>query len=86
LFNAFERLMARHGLRRGQGEGAQAFARRAAQRFPAQAQAIEAFAEEFEAQRYAGTSGSVGHLRRHLKYLRRSLPWRLSAVRDKPQP
>jgi hypothetical protein len=83
LFNAFERLLARHGLRRQQGEGAQAFARRAAQRFPAHAEAIEGFAEEFEAQRYAGISGSVGHLRRRLKYLRRSLPWRLSAVKDK---
>ncbi|MDD1964892.1 DUF3488 and DUF4129 domain-containing transglutaminase family protein [Pseudomonas sp. NPDC090203] len=85
LFNAFERLLARHGLKRQQGEGAQAFARRAALRFPAQAEAIEAFAREFEAQRYAGVAGSVGHLRRRLKYLRRSLPWRLSAVRDKPR-
>lgn len=83
LFNGFERLLARHGLRRHQGEGAQAFALRAAQRFPAQAEAIEAFAREFEAQRYAGVSGSVGHLRRRLKSLRRSLPWRLSAVKDK---
>ncbi|HXR02948.1 MAG TPA: DUF3488 and transglutaminase-like domain-containing protein [Pseudomonas sp.] len=83
LFNGFERLLARHGLRRHPGEGAQAFALRAAQRFPAQAEAIEAFAREFEAQRYAGVSGSVGHLRRRLKSLRRSLPWRLSAVKDK---
>jgi transglutaminase-like putative cysteine protease len=83
LFNAFERLLARHGLRRQQGEGAQAFAARAAQRFPMHADAIEGFAREFEAQRYAGVSGSVAQLRRRLKYLRRSLPWRLSAVKDR---
>jgi len=82
LFAAFERLLARQGLRRQAGEGAQAFALRAAQRFPAHADAIEAFAKEFEAQRYAGASGSVGHLRRRLKYLRRRLPWRLSAAKD----
>jgi transglutaminase-like putative cysteine protease len=83
LFNAFERLLARHGLRRQPGEGPQAFAARAAQRFPAHADAIEGFAREFEAQRYAGASGSVAPLRRRLKYLRRRLPWRLSAVKDR---
>ncbi|NBB10034.1 DUF3488 and DUF4129 domain-containing transglutaminase family protein [Pseudomonas sp. SLFW] len=84
LFNRFERLLARHGLKRQPGEGARAFASRAAQRFPNHAEAIEGFAQEFEAQRYAGVSGSVGHLRRRLKHLRRRLPWRLSAVKDKP--
>lgn len=83
LFNAFERLLARHGLRRQPGEGPQAFAARAAQRFPAHADAIEGFAREFEAQRYAGVSGSVAPLRRRLKHLRRRLPWRLSAVKDR---
>lgn len=83
LFIRFERLLARHGLRRQQGEGAQAFAQRAAMRFPAHAEAIEGFAREFQAQRYAGASASVGQLRRRLKALRRSLPWRLSAVRDR---
>ncbi|WP_062381166.1 transglutaminase TgpA family protein [Pseudomonas abietaniphila] len=83
LFNAFERLLARHGLRRQPGEGPQAFAARAAQRFPEHADAIEGFAREFEAQRYAGVSGSVAPLRRRLKYLRRRLPWRLSAVKDR---
>ncbi|MGH8416528.1 MAG: transglutaminase TgpA family protein [Pseudomonas sp.] len=83
LFKAFERLLARHGLRRQQGEGAQAFASRAAQRFPAHAEAIVGFALEFEAQRYAGASASAAQLRRRLKFLRRSLPWRLSAVKDK---
>jgi transglutaminase-like putative cysteine protease len=83
LFNAFERLLARHGLKRNQGEGAQAFTQRAVEYFPDQAHAIEEFAREFEAQRYAGAYASVGQLRRRLKHLRHSLPWRLSAVRDK---
>ncbi|MFY1667807.1 transglutaminase TgpA family protein [Pseudomonas sp. Pseu.R1] len=83
LFAAFERLLARQGLRRQPGEGAQAFARRAAQRFPDHADAIEDFAREFEAQRYAGEPGSVGQLRRCLKQVRRRLPWRLSAAKDK---
>ncbi len=82
VFNRFERLLARHGLKRQQGEGAQAFARRAAVIFPAHAQAIDAFAREFEAQRYGAGSGSTTQLRRSLKHLRRSFPWRLSAVRD----
>ncbi len=83
LFNRFERLLARHGLKRQQGEGAQAFARRAALHFPQHAEAIEGFVDEFQAQRYAGASGSAAQLRRRLKRLRRSLPWRLSTVRGK---
>lgn len=86
LFAAFERLLARQGLRRQPGEGAQAFALRAAQRFPEHADAIEGFAMEFEAQRYAGETGSVGQLRRRLKYLRRRLPWRLSAAKGTSSP
>ena len=77
LFNAFERLLARHGLKRHTGEGAQGFARRAALQLPQHAEAIEDFAREFEAQRYAGDTGSVARLRQRLKLLRRRLPWRL---------
>jgi transglutaminase-like putative cysteine protease len=83
VFNRFERLLARQGLKRQPGEGAQAFAQRAGERLPAQAQAIEAFVREFQAQRYAGGGGSHATLRQHLKSLRRSLPWRLSALKDK---
>ena len=83
VFNRFERLLARQGLKRQPGEGAQAFARRAGERLPAQAQAIEAFVQEFQAQRYAGGGGSHATLRQHLKSLRRSLPWRLSSLKDK---
>jgi transglutaminase-like putative cysteine protease len=83
LFNRFERLLARHGLNRQQGEGAQAFSRRATQQFPNHAQAIQAFADEFEALRYGTSAGSTSQLRRHLKHLRRSLPWRLAAARGK---
>jgi hypothetical protein len=83
LFNRFERLLARHGLNRQQGEGAQAFSRRAELQFPNHAQAIQAFADEFEALRYGASAGSTSQLRRHLKHLRRSLPWRLAAARGK---
>lgn len=83
VFNAFERLLARHGLRRMPGEGAHAFCRRAVLFFPQHADAIEDFVEEFQAQRYAGHTVSVAHLRRRLRYLRRRLPWRLSAVKDR---
>ncbi|WP_122664618.1 transglutaminase TgpA family protein [Pseudomonas viridiflava] len=82
LFNAFERLLARHGLRRLPGEGADEFSRRAALSLPVHAAAIGAFAEEFQAQRYAGSNSSPGELRRRLKYLRRRLPWRVSAVKE----
>lgn len=81
LFNAFERLLARHGLHRLPGEGAEAFARRAVAQFPQQADAIEDFVGEFQAQRYAGQSTSAAQLRRSLKRLRRRLPWRRSVVK-----
>ena len=81
LFTAFERLLARQGLRRLPGEGADAFARRAALFLPAHAQCIEAFAAEFQAQRYAGSPSAPARLRRCLRQLRRRLPWRLSAAR-----
>ncbi len=78
VFKAFERLMARQGLLRRDAEGARAFARRAAERLPMHAAQIEAFADEFEAQRYAGHNRSLALLRRRLRQLRRSLPWRFS--------
>lgn len=81
LFKAFERLLARHGLPRRHAEGAQAFSRRAVRQFPAQAAIIEAFAAEFEAQRYAGQTYSLTRLRRQLRQLRRSLPWRFSTIK-----
>lgn len=82
VFNAFERLLRRHGLRRMPGEGAQAFCRRAVLFFPQHADAIEDFLGEFEAQRYAGRTSSAQQLRNRLRVLRRRLPWRLSAVKD----
>jgi len=78
LFQRFERLLARQGLRRGAGEGPRAFAERAAQALPGQAECIRAFARAFEAQRYAGRAGSPSELRRQLAQLRRALPWHLS--------
>ncbi|WP_426142784.1 transglutaminaseTgpA domain-containing protein [Pseudomonas sp. DWP3-1-2] len=81
VFNAFERLLARRGLRRLPGEGVEAFARRAGLFFPEQAEWIDAFTEEFQAQRYAGRRASSAQLRRRLKQLRRRLPWRLSAAK-----
>ncbi|MBI6742649.1 transglutaminase TgpA family protein [Pseudomonas syringae] len=83
VFNAFERLLARHGLRRMPGEGADAFCRRAVLYFPQHAEAIEGFIREFQAQRYAGRLASASRLRQALSTLRRGLPWRLSAVRDR---
>lgn len=82
-FKSFERLLARHGLKREPGEGVRAFALRASERFPAHAEAIEGFASEFEAQRYAGDTAAKGQLRRRLRDLRRSLPWRLSSLKGK---
>ncbi|CAM3144712.1 transglutaminase [Pseudomonas floridensis] len=80
-FIVFERLLARHGLRRMPGEGAEAFCERAVRYFPLQAEAIEAFVVEFQTQRYAGHPASASRLRSRLKQLRRQLPWRLSAAR-----
>jgi transglutaminase-like putative cysteine protease len=82
LFNAFEKLLARHGLRRLPGEGAEAFSHRAALLLPGHAEAIAAFTREFQAQRYAGHTSSPAELRQRLKQLRRRLPWRLSAIKD----
>ncbi len=83
LFHAFERLLARHGLRRLPGEGAQAFGTRAMLALPQQAEAIGAFIAQFMALRYAADGTSLQGLRRALKHLRRGLPWRLPTIRDK---
>ena len=82
LFYAFERLLARQGLRRLPGEGAEAFSRRAALLLPDHAGLIEAFTREFQAQRYAGSPPAPAELRRRLRQLRRRLPWRLSAAKN----
>ncbi|MBC9250595.1 transglutaminase [Pseudomonas alcaligenes] len=76
LLRGFERLLGRHGLQRQPAEGVRAFARRAAQALPEQAQAIDAFARIFEAQRYAGQASAPQQLRQALRQLRRALPWR----------
>ncbi|HSC81973.1 MAG TPA: DUF3488 and transglutaminase-like domain-containing protein [Pseudomonas sp.] len=76
VLRGFERLLARHGLRRDKAEGVRAFAQRAAQALPAQAAPILAFAAAFEAQRYAGQVGTAQDLRLNLRNLRASLPWR----------
>lgn len=78
LFSRFEQLLARHAVRRQPGEGPRAYAERAAQCLPQQAQAIRAFAAAFEAQRYAGQAASLALLRQHLALLRRALPWRFT--------
>jgi transglutaminase-like putative cysteine protease len=76
LFRRFECLLARHAVPRQPGEGARAYAERAALALPAQAQAIHDFAAAFEAQRYAGDEACPAVLRSHLAVLRRALPWR----------
>jgi transglutaminase-like putative cysteine protease len=77
LFRRFEQLLARHAVPRQPGEGARAFAERAALALPGQAQAIGNFAAAFEAQRYAGGEARPAVLRAHLAVLRRALPWRV---------
>jgi transglutaminase-like putative cysteine protease len=71
-FQHFERLLARHGLRREAGEGPQAFAERAALALPEQAAAISGFAQAFVAQRYGGEAYSPAILAQHLVELRRA--------------
>ncbi|MFC5699360.1 DUF3488 and DUF4129 domain-containing transglutaminase family protein [Pseudomonas sp. GCM10022186] len=78
-FQAFERLLARHGLERGKGEGPRAFAERASRELPGQAAQIHAFLAAFEASRYAGRSAADPSA--PLRALRKALPWRLRAVR-----
>ena len=78
LFQRFERLLAQQGLRRQTGEGVRIFASRAAAALPEQARLIEAFAKDYEAQRYAGHELATPALRKQLQALRRALPWRWS--------
>ncbi len=73
LYQAFEKLLARHGLVRGTGEGAQAFAQRAARQLGGQAAALQAFSQAFIAQRYGGQPVDARALRDHLKAVRSSL-------------
>lgn len=79
LLRRYESLLLRHGLRRDKGEGVRAFAERAAALMPLQAQAIAAFAQAFEAQRYAGEASTPAQLRLLLRRLRRELPWRAAS-------
>jgi hypothetical protein len=76
LLQRYEALLLRHGVRRDKGEGVHAFAARAAGLMPLQARAISAFAQAFEAQRYAGQPQSTDQLKALLRRLRRELPWR----------
>ncbi|HCL75132.1 transglutaminase TgpA family protein [Stutzerimonas nitrititolerans] len=76
LFGRFERLLARHGVIRLKGEGARAFATRAAQQLPGQAESLMAFVELYERQRYAGQASDTAMLRASLARLRGQLPWR----------
>ncbi|MBX9912507.1 MAG: DUF3488 and transglutaminase-like domain-containing protein [Pseudomonadaceae bacterium] len=77
-FVRFERLLARHAVRREQAEGPRAFALRAAEQLPAQQAAIMEFAEAFETQQYAALGADVHALREALARLRRALPWRFT--------
>jgi len=76
LYQRFERLLARHGVRRLPAEGARAFAERAALALPGQVGHIRAFADAFEAQRYGGQPVAPEQLQQHLRTLRRALPMR----------
>jgi hypothetical protein len=84
LFGRFERLLARHGVRRQKGEGARSFADRAAAMLPEQAPAILAFVRLYEAQRYAEQAAAADELSRALRQLRRALPWRLPVRTERP--
>ena len=79
-FRRFERLLARHGVPRQAAEGPRAYAERAARQLPAQAEAIRAFAQAFEAQQYGAATLDAQALARRLRELRRGLPWRLSLI------
>ena len=72
-FAQFERLLARQGVIRHSGEPAGRFAQRAIVALPAARAEIAAFAEEFQAQRYAGRRPDPAALRRALQQLRRGL-------------
>lgn len=80
LLAEYERLLGRQGVCRLPGEGVGSFAFRAAKALPYQAEAITAFAERFEAYRYAGEEGALVELQAALALLRKRLPWRRSAT------
>jgi transglutaminase-like putative cysteine protease len=77
-YQAFERLLARHGVLRDRGEGPRAFAERACCELPQQAAQIRAFLAAFEASRYSGQQ--AGDAAGPLRALRKALPWRLRAL------
>ncbi|MCY1423529.1 Protein-glutamine gamma-glutamyltransferase [compost metagenome] len=77
-FARFERLLAPYGLQRLAGEGPRAFAERAGSVLPEQRVELLAFIDAFEAQRYGRGTGTPVDLRRHLRRLRRALPWRMT--------
>lgn len=79
-FRRFERVLARHGVPRQAAEGPRAYAERAARQLPAQAAAIRAFAQAFEAQQYGAATLDAQALARHLAELRRGLPWRVRLI------
>lgn len=79
-FRRFERLLTRHGLPRQAAEGPRAYAERAACQLPAQATAIRAFAQAFEAQQYGAATLDAQALARRVRELRRGLPWRLRLI------
>ena len=81
-FRRFERLLLRHGLRRSAAEGPRDFAVRAARQLPAQAAAILAFLDIWEAQQYAGHVLAGLSIERALRDLRRALPWRFTRVQE----
>ncbi|MBF6623391.1 MAG: DUF3488 domain-containing transglutaminase family protein [Pseudomonas stutzeri] len=80
LYRRFERLLARRGVIRQEGEGARDFAERAALQLPSMAEAIGEFALLYERARYAGEAVDRNRMQNVLARLGRRLPWR-SGVR-----
>lgn len=80
LYRRFERLLARRGVIRQDGEGARDFAERAALQLPSMAEAIGEFALLYERARYAGEAVDRNRMQNVLARLGRRLPWR-SGVR-----
>lgn len=72
LLARYERLLLERGVLRSPGEGARAFAERAAAELPEQAAAIRRFAEAYEAHRYAGETegGTLARMREAIRALR----------------
>lgn len=84
-FQRFERLLAPLGVHREVGEGPRAFSRRAIKILPAHADAIRAYSDAFEAQRFGGAEPDPSTLQAHLRRLRRELPWKLYRGRENTQ-